>query len=132
VLARFSSTGRMASHMRKMRVLYAKRRALLIDALRTECAGLLDIDGLPEGGLRVLARLLIDASDVRIQAECLAAGLKVDTLSTCYARPPGRAGLVLGFASTPEERIAPAVQTLASVLRCAGTHPPPALKVAET
>jgi GntR family transcriptional regulator/MocR family aminotransferase len=117
ILARFSSTGRMASHMRKMRLLYAKRRALLVEALRAECAGLLDLDNLPEGGLRILTRLLIDVSDTRIQAECLAAGLKVDTLSTCYARPPGQAGLILGFASTPEERIAPAVETLAGILR---------------
>lgn len=123
ILARFSSTGRMASHMRRMRILYAERRAALVDALRAECAGLLDLDDLPEAGLRVLAKLAIDVSDTRIQAECLAAGLKVDTLSTCYARPPARAGLVLGFASTPEERIVPAVRTLAGILRRAAAGP---------
>src|SRR5690606_21523316 len=48
ILARFSSTGRMASHMRRMRILYAERRAALVDALRAECAGLLDLDDLPE------------------------------------------------------------------------------------
>jgi GntR family transcriptional regulator/MocR family aminotransferase len=117
ILARFSSTGRMASHMRKMRVLYAKRRALLADALRSECAGLLDVGDLPEAGLRVMVELLIDVSDTCIEADCLGAGLKVDTLSTCYADSPGRAGLIIGFASTPEERILSTVQTLAGVLR---------------
>src|SRR5690606_1746222 len=39
VLARFSSSGQMAAHMRRMRMLYARRRALLLEALRSEAAG---------------------------------------------------------------------------------------------
>jgi len=117
VLARFSATGRMASHMRKMRVLHAKRRALLFDALRSECAGLLDVDNLPEAGLSVKVPLLVPVSDTRIAEECLAAGIKVDPLSVCYAGPDSRPGLILGFASTPEEKILPTVRTLAGILR---------------
>lgn len=117
VLARFSATGRMASHMRKMRVLHAKRRALLFDALRSECAGLLDVDDLPEAGLSVNVPLLVPLRDTRIAAECLAAGIKVDPLSVCYAGPTSKAGLILGSASTPEEQILPTVQALARILR---------------
>lgn len=125
VLARFSSSGRMASHMRKMRVLYAKRRALLADALRSECAGLLDVQHLPEAGLRMLALLPAGVSDTRVAADCLAAGIKVEPLSDCYAGSAAKTGLIIGFASTPEERISPTVQILAGVLRRAHwTYPP--------
>lgn len=117
VLARFSATGRMASHMRKMRVLHAKRRTLLFDALRNECAGLLDVDNLPEAGLSVKVPLLVPLRDTRIAAECLAAGIKVDPLSVCYAGSDAKAGLILGFASTPEEQILPTARALAAILR---------------
>lgn len=117
VLARFSATGRMASHLRKMRVLHAKRRTLLFDALRSECAGLLDVDSLPEAGLSVKVPLLVPVADTRIAAECLAAGIKVEPLSVCYAETTPKAGLILGFASTPEEQILPTVRTVARILR---------------
>jgi GntR family transcriptional regulator/MocR family aminotransferase len=117
VLARFSASGQMASHMRKMRLLYGRRRALLVEALRKEADGLLDLDDLPEAGLRVVATLRGNLSDMRVAEACLAAGLKVEPLSVCYAKVPRRSGLIIGFASTPEERILPAAKMLADVLR---------------
>jgi GntR family transcriptional regulator/MocR family aminotransferase len=123
VLARFSATGRMASHLRKMRLVHAARRALLFDALRSECAGLLDVDDPPEAGLSVKALLRVPASDTWVSAECLAAGIKVDPLSVCYAGSGAKAGLILGFASTPEEQIVPTVRTLACIVRRAPTAP---------
>ncbi len=117
VLARFSTSGQMAAHMRKMRVLYAKRRARLLDALRSEGEGLLDVGNLPEGGLRVVAALPANVADTLVAERCLAAGLKVDALSRCYVRAPRRSGLIMGFASTPEEQVGSAVGMLAAILR---------------
>jgi GntR family transcriptional regulator/MocR family aminotransferase len=117
VLARFSTSGQMAAHMRKMRLLYAKRRTRVLDALRVEAAGLLDVDNLPEGGLRIVAALPMDVPDTVVAERCLKAGLKVDALSRCYVRAPRRSGLIMGFASTPEEQTRSAVGMLASVLR---------------
>jgi GntR family transcriptional regulator/MocR family aminotransferase len=116
VLARFNSAGHMALHMRRMRTLYARRRGVLLDALRQYAAQWLVMPRVPEGGLRVTAALRHGLDDLRISRLCLAAGIKVDPLSICYAGP-GRSGLILGFASTPEERIPAAVATLATVLR---------------
>lgn len=117
VLARFSATGRMASHMRKMRLVHVTRRTLLLDALRSECADLLDVDDPPEAGVAVKARLRVPASDTAIAAECLAAGIKVEPLSVCYAGAAREFGVILGFASTPEEQIMPSVRTLARIVR---------------
>jgi len=116
VLARFNSAGHMAQHMRRMRTLYARRRAILLDALRTQLADALDMPRVPEGGLRVTAELRHGLDDVSIAERCLAAGIKVDPLSVCYTGEP-RSGLIIGFASTPEERIPAAVTTLATVIR---------------
>jgi GntR family transcriptional regulator/MocR family aminotransferase len=117
VLARFNSEGFLASHMNKMRRLYAKRRALLLDTLRTEAAGLLDVDSIPAAGLRITASLLVDLNDVQIAAQCVKAGVQVDPLSACYARDWRRSGLIMGFASTPEEKMQASVRILVGVLR---------------
>jgi GntR family transcriptional regulator/MocR family aminotransferase len=116
VLARFNTAGHMALHMRRMRTLYARRRAILLDALRTQAADYLDVPRVPEGGLRVTGAMKHEIDDVRFSNLCLAQGVKVDPLSICYAGQP-KSGLIMGFASTPEERIPAAVATLVSVFR---------------
>jgi GntR family transcriptional regulator / MocR family aminotransferase len=116
VLARFNAEGHLASHMRRMRRLYARRRAVLLEALQEKTASYLAIPRVPEGGLRVAATLKHAADDVHVSRRCLAAGIKVDPLSICYAGP-GRSGLIIGFASTPEKSIPGAVARLAAVLQ---------------
>jgi GntR family transcriptional regulator/MocR family aminotransferase len=116
VLARFNTDGHMAQHMRRMRTLYARRRNVLLEALRAQVGEFLDVPRVPEGGLRVTTTLRRELSDVHVSAMCLAAGIKVDPLSMCYAGQP-RSGLIMGFASTPEGDIPGAVATLATVLR---------------
>ncbi|MDQ2640418.1 MAG: PLP-dependent aminotransferase family protein, partial [Pseudomonadota bacterium] len=55
VLARFNSAGHMALHMRRMRTLYARRRSVLLEALRRQVQPWLVMPRVPEGGLRVTA-----------------------------------------------------------------------------
>jgi GntR family transcriptional regulator/MocR family aminotransferase len=124
VLARFNSEGYLASHMNKMRRLYARRRALLIEALQGEAAGLLQVDSVPQAGLRLAAGLLADVSDMHIAAACVKAGIYTDPLSQCYARDWRRSGLIIGFASTPEDVIRPSVRKLVNVIRRASTTDP--------
>ncbi len=116
VLARFGAAGHLALHMRRMRALYAKRRSVLLDELRAQAGDYLDVPHVSEGGLRVLATLKHGLDDLRVCGASLAAGIKVDPLSICYAGER-RSGLIIGFASTPEERIAAAVGRLAAVCR---------------
>jgi DNA-binding transcriptional MocR family regulator len=54
--------------------------------------------------------------DVCFSRRCLAAGIKLDPLSSCYDGT-SRSGLIIGFASTPEERIPAAVAVLATMFR---------------
>ena len=119
-LARLSASGQLASHLRHLRVVHAQRRRLLIEALRHHAAGLLDFDDAPEAGLRMLARLPRGMEDLPVVRAAHAAGVKVESLSICHRARRARPGLLIGFGSTREDQIAPAVERLAQVLR---THP---------
>jgi GntR family transcriptional regulator/MocR family aminotransferase len=116
VLARFNAAGHLALHMRRMRTLYAKRRGVLLEELRRQAGDCLEVPHVSEGGLRVLTLLRHGLDDVALSQACLAAGIKVDPLSICHADTP-RSGLIIGFASTPEERIPAAVGRLVAVCR---------------
>src|SRR5690606_35274018 len=57
VLARFNAAGHLALHMRRMRTLYARRRAVLLAELQKQAPDYLSIPRIPEGGLRVVATM---------------------------------------------------------------------------
>ena len=116
-LARFSRSGELASHLRQLRVVHAHRRRLLIEALQAEAADLLSFSDAPEAGLRLLTLLPSGSDDRVIVAAALAQGLRIEALSPCFRHLPPRPGLLLGFASTPEDRIAEAVSRLAGIIR---------------
>jgi len=119
VLARFMTEGRLAAHLRRMRVLYARRRAALLQALEAEAGGLLAPAGATEAGLHLVTRLLVPGDDVAIGRRAQDLRVHASPLSTYYAGPRRRRGFVLGFAGTPEAEIRPAVRRLAAAIRAA-------------
>jgi GntR family transcriptional regulator/MocR family aminotransferase len=123
ILARFIAEGRLAAHLRRMRVLYSRRRAALIDALADEAAGLLDVGMAPEAGLHLAVRLTIEADDVAVSGAALEARVHAAALSTYYAGPVRGRGFVLGFACTPEEQIRPAVRSLDQAIETVAKRP---------
>jgi GntR family transcriptional regulator/MocR family aminotransferase len=99
-----------------MRTLYARRRLVLLDALASEAAGLLDADDTPPAGLHLVARLLTDGDDEAVSERVLAQRVHAAPLSRFYAGAPQARGFVLGFAGTPETAMAPAVRKLAAAI----------------
>jgi GntR family transcriptional regulator/MocR family aminotransferase len=116
VLARFIAEGRLAAHLRRMRVLYAGRREALIAALTREAAGLLDPGDAPEAGLHLAAKLRIDADDEAASTRALARNVHAPPLSAYYAGARRERGFVLGFAATPEAQIPRAVRGLVAAI----------------
>ncbi len=127
VLASFMEEGHFAAHVRRMRTVYARRRAALLAAGDRHLAGLLELTP-GEGGLHLVgqmtAALAGRLSDREAEARAAAAGLAPRALSRFYleqpemsyrASPPAR-GLLLGFAALADEEIEPAVRTLAKAL----------------
>lgn len=122
IVARFLAEGRLAAHLRRMRVLYAGRRAALVQALRREADDFLAVDDDAEAGLNLVARLKLRADDVAASRHALERQVHAAALSPYYVGRPRERGFVLGFAGTPEDRIAPAVRILAAAI--ADQRPP--------
>lgn len=115
-LTDFIADGHLASHIRRMRVLYAERLAAF-HALATErLTGLLTLDK-PDSGMHVIGFLPDGMDDRAVCKAVREAGVDASPLSRLFLAEPRRHGLMLGFAGTPVEDMAPALDRLAGVLR---------------
>ena len=115
VLAEFIGGGHFASHLRRMRSLYAERREAFLEAGQAALAGLARID-CSESGLNALAWLSSEREDNAVRRDVLEAGLQCYPLSdyTVVTRKPG--ALILGYAGVPAERMKPYLGRLAESL----------------
>jgi len=116
-LADFMNEGHFSSHIRKMRVLYAERLQLLLQAIDRNFGEQMMITG-GEAGLHLTLSLPPQCNDRLICEQAREVGIIVRPLSTYYMSPKSaRSGLLLGYASVPSEEIAPAFDKLAAVIR---------------
>jgi len=125
VLTDFMREGHFARHIRRMRQLYAERRAALVDAIQEEFSSALPIAG-AEAGMYLAVLLPKGFHDQELAARAARARLWVQPLSPAYIGAAPRHGFVLGFASTPAREMSKAVRRLKSVLdagvRAASVH----------
>ncbi|MEZ5931248.1 MAG: PLP-dependent aminotransferase family protein, partial [Alphaproteobacteria bacterium] len=113
-LADFIEEGHLASHIRRMRQLYAARQATLIDALGP--AGDRLTLAPAEAGMHLVARLRGGLDDRRIADATAAAGIQAPALSTYYHGKPTASGLMLGYAGVDEPIIRQTATKLLEVL----------------
>ncbi|MFO1311055.1 MAG: PLP-dependent aminotransferase family protein [Burkholderiales bacterium] len=115
VVAEFIDEGHFASHLRRMRRIYAERHDALVAASRAKLAGLLDVVPTQSGLHTVghLARGLVETSVAEAARE---RAVTVSPLGRyALAKGPSR-GLVLGFGGVPPKDIDAGVDVLAQVL----------------
>ncbi len=117
ILARFIADGYYASHIRRMRAVYAVRHDALIDAI----AGHFD-DELPviggDAGLHLVLGLPQHSDDVALAQEIGHAGVTVRAFSRYHMdQARSRKGLLLGYGAVREEEIATNFGVLAGVVR---------------
>ena len=115
-LARFMAEGLLSAHVRRVTKVYAARRAALLEALAGLPGDRLEV--LPSAaGLHLCTRFVdTTVDDVAVARRALAAGVTVEPLSVRHHSTPPRPGLAMGFRRVPPERMAEAVDRLASVL----------------
>jgi GntR family transcriptional regulator / MocR family aminotransferase len=106
-IAAFIEHGYLARHIRRMRQLYAERRAALVDALMQHVRPTLGID-MERHGMHLLARLSRGTDDVALVRRVAREGIVVRPLSACGVARPYEPGLVIGFANV-DARKAPDV-----------------------
>ncbi|OZI74768.1 PLP-dependent aminotransferase family protein [Bordetella genomosp. 12] len=107
--ARFLEQGHFARHLRKMRTLYASRRAYLAQALQARLGRHLEVQT-QAGGIHILARLRDPAlADAPLATLALQAGLAVTPLSQWHMGPAATGGLLMGFTNIASPEMAQAL-----------------------
>jgi len=111
-LAAFIAEGHLARHVRRMRRVYAARRAAMLAAL----GGCEALEVVPSSaGLHVTARLK-DGDAAAVATRALAAGLRVETLAPFAAERPTAQGFALGYGLIEAEEIPAAIGLLAEAI----------------
>lgn len=111
VLTDFIREGHLARHIRRMRMLYMDRRKALVKAIRVQMGDMLEVIG-GEAGMHLVALLPPGTSDVAVSRKAAQRGISATPLSTCYLRPPARAGLILGYGGVNAHQIHDGVRKL--------------------
>jgi len=111
VLADFIREGHFARHIRRMRMLYMERRKALVRAIRLQIGDKVEVVG-DEAGMHLVMMLPSGVSDVVVSKRAAQRGVSAMPLSTCYLRPPGRGGLILGYGGANPRQIQEGVSKL--------------------
>jgi GntR family transcriptional regulator/MocR family aminotransferase len=114
-LAEFLREGHFARHLRRMRGVYMARRDALLTGLARHCRDRLTVHN-TDAGLHVAVLLSGGLDDRDVVRRMAGRGLTATALSTCYAGPARRSGLLLGFGGSTERRLLEATRVLAEVL----------------
>jgi GntR family transcriptional regulator/MocR family aminotransferase len=117
VAAEFISQGHFARHIKRMRTLYARRRALLAQALAPYAPDGLTVH-LEDGGMHLLVDVRDDLDDTAMARRAQQAGFAVHSLSAWRNGLPGRRGLLMGFTNVRDE--AEAARLVADLVRAIG------------
>ena len=115
VLASFIEEGHLSRHVRRMRTLYAERRAILVETAQHHLGNLLEINE-TKAGLHLVGWLPPGVNDQAISNKLKEYGMYAPALSSFAFTPLSRGGLVLGFAAIPTNEIQIAVKRLWGVL----------------
>jgi GntR family transcriptional regulator/MocR family aminotransferase len=114
VLADFIAEGHFARHIRRMRVLYAERRRVLVESIEKELGSMVKVLG-DAAGMHLSLTLPSQICDIEIATRGARQNLRIWPLSTSYlgqARP----GLILGFGSASVDNIPAAVRKIRKLL----------------
>ncbi|WP_027468487.1 MocR-like pyridoxine biosynthesis transcription factor PdxR [Deefgea rivuli] len=119
-LAQFLHSGEFASHLRKMRRLYAARRDAMQDALHTHLGDIATLYG-GASGMHLSIGIPSDFCDQRISDTALAQGLVARPLSAYVigTPTPHSNGFILGYAQVPCEAMDAKIAQLARLIRMA-------------
>jgi GntR family transcriptional regulator/MocR family aminotransferase len=114
-IADFMQEGHYLRHLRRMKRVYASRREALLQALREQGAGAVELQS--TAGMAVVARLHASVSDVDIAVRAREFGLAPTPLSPWYVQPPRQQGLLLGVTNIDVARVAADCRKLAALAR---------------
>jgi len=107
----FIREGHFARHIRRMRMLYIERRTALVQAIHKRLGDDFEVIG-AEAGMHLVALLPPGVSDVAISRRAAKMRISTMPLSSCYANPPLRGGLILGYGGADARQIHDGIRRL--------------------
>jgi GntR family transcriptional regulator/MocR family aminotransferase len=114
-LTDFIEEGHFARHLRRMRIVYQKRRDALLGGLAEHCEQFLTVQN-TDAGLHVATTLVDGLNDADVVRQMADRDLTAHRLSTCYIGPRARQGLLLGFGGLDETQLRGATRSLGRLL----------------
>ena len=113
VLTDFIVEGHLSRHLRRMRSLYAERRAALLDAAREIP---LEIHP-PESGIHCVGWLPDGMDDVTLAREASEQGIDLVPVSSFSIEPLARKGIILGYSEYSVDQIKEGVRRIGVAMR---------------
>ena len=123
-LADFIREGYFATHLKRMRRLYARRQTEFLKLCRQELSAWMDVSE-HDAGMQSLGWLKPPLDDRKVAGAALRYGVDVQPVSINYQRDAPRQGLLLGFAGLGEREMVSAVNGLRSAFQSLETSSPP-------
>jgi GntR family transcriptional regulator / MocR family aminotransferase len=125
IVADFIDEGLFATHIRRMRKIYAEKSELLISAARRQLSPWLQIQP-TNTGLHTVGLLRGGLNGEDVSARAASRGLTVAPISRFCMTPIDSEGVVLGYGGISHRQIVAGVAELAAVLeQCTGQHARP-------
>jgi GntR family transcriptional regulator/MocR family aminotransferase len=121
-LADFISRGFLASHLRRMRRLYARRQRDFVAACRDRLDRWLTVKE-ADTGMQVLGRLRQPHTDAEVHAAALRHGVDFSRLSVQFWHSAPEQGMLLGYAGIPQDQAREGVERLRAAFEELGAAP---------
>ncbi|MCY7782263.1 MULTISPECIES: PLP-dependent aminotransferase family protein [unclassified Bacillus (in: firmicutes)] len=110
-LADFIESGEWQKHVNRMRALYRKKHAVLLEAIRSELGSSVEVLG-KNSGLHILLRLLFPASEEEAIKAAADNGVTIYPVSPSYKGRPPFVSVLIGYGGLSEENIRLGIQKL--------------------
>jgi GntR family transcriptional regulator/MocR family aminotransferase len=115
VLASLIDDGSYARHVRRMRLAYAERQRVLVEACSEHLAGILRVQP-ADAGMHLMGWLEPGWSEPRVLRVARAAQVELSSLRRVSMRPPPREGVMLGYAAFTPAALRRAARHLSEAL----------------
>jgi GntR family transcriptional regulator / MocR family aminotransferase len=115
ILAEFISEGHFARHVRRMRTLYEARQKVLIEEVKRNLKGLLEMKA-DDAGMHLVGWLPDNIDDREVARRAAEVNLRLSPISDHSINEYPRNGLVFGYAAFDEKQIRGGVARLTEIL----------------
>lgn len=115
ILAEFIAEGHFARHVRRMRTLYEERQQILVEDVKRNLGGLVEMKA-DDAGIHLVGWLPDDIDDVEVARQAALRNVRFQPISDCSIKKYPRSGLVFGYAAFDEKQIKRGVGKLTEVL----------------